>query len=171
MDYMEITNRQETILNALVKEYISAAEPVSSKLLKRRAGLDVCEATIRNELQELTETGFIEQPHTSAGRVPTEKAYRYFVDKIFADFSESENVFSGFIAKEIEKTKKQIEDELKLAEKLTESLTHVSATFSFSNMPEKDTLFQILIKLGPSRASSDKNIGLINSLLKELENF
>lgn len=170
---MEITDRQEIILNALVKEYISAAEPVSSKLLKTRAGLDVCEATIRNELQELTETGFIEQPHTSAGRVPTEKAYHYFVDKIFADFSDSDNekIFSSFIAKEIKRTREQIENELKLAEELAKSLTQVSATFSFSSMPEKDTLFQILIKLGPSRTSSDKNIGLINSLLKELENF
>ena len=74
-----ITERQEKLLDFLIKEYISTAEPVSSKALKKSACLDVCGATIRNDLQVLTKEGYIEQPHTSAGRIPTRKAYRYFV--------------------------------------------------------------------------------------------
>jgi heat shock gene repressor HrcA len=165
---MELTKRQEKILNTLVQGYINTAEPISSKLLKKRAGLDVCEATIRNELQELTERGYIAQPHTSAGRVPTNKAYHYFVDKLF---DEDERLFSDFIAKEIEIAKKHIEDELKLAEELTRSLTEVSLTFTIAHPPQKDNLLEILTMIGPSRITYEKNISLINSLIKELEEF
>lgn len=163
-----ITERQEKILNALIQEYISTAEPVGSIHLKKSVNLDVCPATIRNDLQELTETGYIAQPHISAGRVPTEKAYRFFVDKIF---SAQEEIFSDFIFKEIETAKKQIEAELKLAEELTKSLTEASSILNFTYLPEKDILFEILIKLGPSRATSDKNIILISSLIRELKMF
>ena len=66
-----LSGRQEKLLNFLIKEYISTAEPVSSLDLKKVTDLDVCGATIRNDLQALTEEGYIEQPHTSAGRIPT----------------------------------------------------------------------------------------------------
>lgn len=165
---MELTERQEQLLNALTQEYISTAEPVGSIHLKKSVNLDICPATIRNDLQELTEAGYIAQPHTSAGRVPTEKAYRLFVDKIF---SEREDIFSDFIFKEIEATKRQIEAELKLAEELTRSLAEVSSTLNFTYLPEKDTLIEILIKIGPSKTTSNKNINLISSLIKELEKF
>ena len=62
-----LSGRQEKLLNFLIKEYISTAEPVSSLDLKKVTDLDVCGATIRNDLQALTEEGYIEQPHTSAG--------------------------------------------------------------------------------------------------------
>ena len=80
---MQLTERQEKILNSLIQEYIGIAEPISSNLIKERCGLDVSPATIRNDLQELTEMGYINQPHTSAGRVPTNKGYKYFVEITF----------------------------------------------------------------------------------------
>lgn len=165
---MPITERQEKILDALMREYICRAEPVSSKLLKGRADLDVSPATIRNDFQELTEAGYIEQPHTSAGRVPTQKAYRYFVDKMFSD---REEMFSDFIFKEIENTRKQIENEMKLAEELIKSLSQISSTLNIPDAPEKDTFYKILIKIGPSRTTYDKNINIINEIIKELEGF
>ena len=84
-----ISERQEKLLDFLIKEYISTAEPISSKALKKVADLDVCGATIRNDLQVLTKEGYIEQPHTSAGRIPTKKAYKYFADKISSQREES----------------------------------------------------------------------------------
>ncbi|MFH1967945.1 MAG: DeoR family transcriptional regulator [bacterium] len=165
---MPITERQEKILDALVREYICWAEPVSSKLLKQRADLSVSPATIRNDFQELTEAGYIAQPHTSAGRVPTEKAYRYFVDKLFEN---EQKLFSNFIFAEIENARKQIENELKLAEELTKSLEQMSSTLKFTSAPEKDTIYQILIRIGPSRTTYDKNISLINEVIKQLEGF
>ncbi len=63
-------------------EYIDTAKPVSSKLIKEKYKLDFCSATIRNEMQELSELGFLNQPHISAGRIPTDKAYRFFVNEL-----------------------------------------------------------------------------------------
>lgn len=79
---MNISERQDRILKALVKSYIDLAEPVSSEYLKRKYRFSFSPATIRSEMQELTDMGFIEQPHTSAGRVPTDKGYRFFVDSL-----------------------------------------------------------------------------------------
>jgi heat-inducible transcriptional repressor len=76
----ELAPRQQIILRAIVLEYVSAAEPVSSEYLTSKYDLGVKSATVRNEMAELSEQGFLEQPHTSAGRVPSDRGYRYFVD-------------------------------------------------------------------------------------------
>ena len=68
---MELTDRKKRILRAMVETYIDTAEPVGSKAVAEQAGLDVSAATIRNEMADLTELGLLEQPHTSAGRVPS----------------------------------------------------------------------------------------------------
>lgn len=73
--------RKETILQAIVEEYIRTAEPVGSKVLADRYGLDVSPATVRSEMAALEEEEFIRQPHTSAGRVPTEKGYSYYITR------------------------------------------------------------------------------------------
>ena len=78
----ELTERQRFILAALVDEHINATRPVGSKTLADREGLDVSSATIRNELAELDEHGYLHQPHTSAGRVPSQKAYRFYVNNL-----------------------------------------------------------------------------------------
>lgn len=70
-----------TVLQALVNEYIHTAEPVGSEALVRALNLGVSSATMRNILRDLSEAGFLEQPHTSAGRVPTDSGYRYVVDQ------------------------------------------------------------------------------------------
>src|SRR3990172_8889224 len=74
-----LNERQETILALIIHEFIEHAEPVGSKRLVERYGLGVSSATVRNEMTVLTEAGYLRQPHTSAGRVPTEQGYRYFV--------------------------------------------------------------------------------------------
>ena len=79
---MEISERKKKILAAVVDEYIANAEPVGSKLIAEKAGLHVSSATIRNELAELTSLGYLEQPHTSAGRVPTAQGYRLYVNEL-----------------------------------------------------------------------------------------
>jgi heat-inducible transcriptional repressor len=78
----ELGFRSRRILYAAVTEYIATGEPVGSRKLARRYGLDVSPATIRNELADLEEAGFLSQPHTSAGRVPTDKGFRSFVDAL-----------------------------------------------------------------------------------------
>lgn len=75
----KLTERQSLILTLLVRDYIDTAQPVGSKHLAEHYKLDLSTATIRNEMAALTEAGYLRQPHTSAGRVPTEEGYRYFV--------------------------------------------------------------------------------------------
>jgi heat-inducible transcriptional repressor len=168
MESTMITKRQEKILNTLTQEYIKTAKPVSSKFLEKKCKLGVCPATIRIELQKLAELGFIKQPHTSAGRVPTNTAYRFFLDKVF---SERKSSLLDLVSKEVEATRKQIEQELKLAEELRSSLEEIFSVFEKDFVSEKDDLFEILIKLGPSRTTYSKNISLMDSLIKEFENF
>ncbi len=74
-----LNERQKFILGLVIHEYIRTAAPVGSKKLVEQYHLDISSATVRNELSELTEKGFLQQPYTSAGRVPTEKGYRHFV--------------------------------------------------------------------------------------------
>ena len=77
-----LTSRQQKILSLIVHEYIRLAEPIGSNRLVNEYDLDLSSATVRNEMAFLTDAGFLRQPHTSAGRVPTEAGYRYFVGKL-----------------------------------------------------------------------------------------
>jgi heat-inducible transcriptional repressor len=77
-----LDERKLTVLRAIVEDYVSTTEPVGSKSLVDRHHFDVSPATIRNDMAVLEEQGFIAQPHTSAGRIPTEKGYRLFVDRL-----------------------------------------------------------------------------------------
>jgi heat-inducible transcriptional repressor len=80
MGSFELSERSRRVLATLVREYIETAEPVSSQMLARKSGLGVSSATVRNVLAQLEELGYVHQPHTSAGRVPTDRGYRVFVD-------------------------------------------------------------------------------------------
>ena len=82
---MELTNRKKRILRAIVEIYISTAEPVGSKAVAEQAGLDISTATIRNEMADLTEMGYLEQPHTSAGRIPSPMGYRLYVNELMGE--------------------------------------------------------------------------------------
>ncbi len=89
--FMELSERKLKILNAVISEYVQSAEPVSSKTIAEKSGLGLSSATIRNEFAELTEMGLIEQPHTSAGRVPSHLGYRVFVDNMVENYRLSIN--------------------------------------------------------------------------------
>jgi heat-inducible transcriptional repressor len=95
-----LNERQEMILKLIVEEYVKTAEPVGSRTLSKH--MDVSPATIRNEMSDLEELGFLEKTHTSSGRVPSEKGYRYYIETIIknvetenGDFSEFDNLFEN----------------------------------------------------------------------------
>lgn len=162
-----ITERQEKILNSLIKEYIDRAEPISSNLLQKKSNLDVSPATIRNDLQELTNKGYITQPHTSAGRVPTDKGYKYFIE---ITFSGKINKLPEFILKEVEEVKEKIERELEMARELEKSLEEISSALDFNKI-EEDMLFDVLKIMGPSKITYKKNIDTMKELLKFFDNL
>jgi heat-inducible transcriptional repressor len=83
---MKMDERKQKILKAIVQDYIATAEPVGSRTISKKFKLGVSPATIRNEMADLEEMGLIEQPHTSAGRVPSDSGYRYYVDSLLDPF-------------------------------------------------------------------------------------
>jgi heat-inducible transcriptional repressor len=82
MESEELSRRERRVLEAVIRSYVETAEPAGSRTLSRRFGLGVSPATIRNTMSDLEEKGFLFHPHTSAGRVPTNKAYRLYVDSL-----------------------------------------------------------------------------------------
>lgn len=82
MNMTNLTDRQKTLLLFIIRDYIDSAQPVGSKRLAEHYHLDLSAATIRNEMAALTDMGYLRQPHTSAGRVPSEEGYRYFVSEM-----------------------------------------------------------------------------------------
>lgn len=84
---MELSERKQKILKAIVDLYIRTAEPVGSKTIAQLPDMDFSSATVRNEMAELTNLGFLEQPHTSAGRIPSPMGYRFYIDRLMQDYS------------------------------------------------------------------------------------
>ena len=82
---MELTERKKTILNAIVRNYLETGEPVGSRTISKYTDLNLSSATIRNEMSDLEEMGLILQPHTSAGRIPSDQGYRIYVDDMLAE--------------------------------------------------------------------------------------
>ncbi len=121
---MKITKRQGEILNKIVQEYIELAQPISSQLLERKYDFGICPATIRIEMQKLTKMGFLFQPHTSAGRIPTDKGYRFFVDGLFEEKMPEIEIEDWF--------KSEISDTIKFIQKLTENLALSSSSLALS---------------------------------------
>lgn len=83
---MQLSERKEKILAAIVERYIATGEPIGSKTLLEFSSMPVSSATIRNEMAELSRLGFLDQPHTSAGRIPSQLGYRYYVDKLMSRY-------------------------------------------------------------------------------------
>ena len=111
----ELDARKRKILQAIVEEYIETAEPVSSGNLVKNGELRCSSATIRNEMADLEKSGFLEQPHTSSGRVPSEKGYRYYVDELLRE--------DDLSRKEMELIKQRLETKVNALEDLTRIAT------------------------------------------------
>ena len=79
---MDMNDRKKKILHSIISEYIKSAEPIGSRHVAKNLDIGLSSATIRNEMADLEEMGYITQPHTSAGRIPTDKGYRFYVDQL-----------------------------------------------------------------------------------------
>lgn len=133
-----ITERQESILEKVIQEYVGSAYPVSSQFLVKKYNFGICPATIRNEMQKLTEFGFLHQPHTSAGRVPTDKGYRFFVNNLLKEgISEFKDIFE--IEEILEEEKR---DFLKLTTHLSKFLAMASSNLATIHLFKKDFFFK-----------------------------
>ncbi|MCP4959278.1 MAG: heat-inducible transcription repressor HrcA [Actinomycetia bacterium] len=150
-DLDELDDRKASVLRAVVEHYIGTAQPVGSGVLAGERGLEVSSATIRSEMSSLENLGFLQQPHTSAGRVPTEKGYRYFVDELGGE--------GTLAAPEARKVKDfftlaqgAIEDRLRSTSQLLSSLTpYTGVVVGPSHDPAIIRSVQVVL-LSPGRA-------------------
>ena len=81
----DLSERKMKILKAIIRNYLETGEPVGSRTISKYTDLKLSSATIRNEMSDLEELGYIVQPHTSAGRIPSDKGYRLYVDELMAE--------------------------------------------------------------------------------------
>lgn len=131
---MDLTERKLKILQAIIGDFISTAEPVGSRTLSKKYDLGISPATISNEMSDLEEMGLLTHPHTSAGRVPSEKAYRLYVDEIMKkrELSKSQK---EVIAKELCSNISELDRTIKHAAKI---LSHITNLTSFAVTPKAD---------------------------------
>jgi heat-inducible transcriptional repressor len=118
-----LTERQRVILEYVVEEYVADGQPVGSKALATRRRMNVSASTVRHELAELEERGFLTHPHTSAGRIPTELGYRFYADRLLAtpDHREAD------LALDLTSARNQIEDALRVTTDALAQVTHLLA--------------------------------------------
>jgi len=132
---MELTQRQSKILVWVVRDYIDLARPISSQFLEKKHKIGISSPMIRIEMQRLTERGFLKQPHTSAGRIPTDKGYRFFVDRIIEKTKKKEKREKDWIEKEIG-------DVVRLIQVLTKNLAERTKSLVLSYLKEREILFK-----------------------------
>jgi len=132
----ELTERQRTLLLFLIRDYIATAQPVGSKRLVERFRLALSPATVRNEMSALTEMGYLRQPHTSAGRVPTEEGYRVFVGHMMSKAELPESV-QNTISHQFFQASPDVDQWMTLAASV---LAHQSQGVSLVTAPHAETI-------------------------------
>ena len=100
---MELNERKQKILEAIIKNYMETGEPVGSRTVSKYADMNLSSATIRNEMSDLEEMGYILQPHTSAGRIPSDKAYRLYVDTMLKNKNAEVEEMKGLLVEKADK--------------------------------------------------------------------
>lgn len=160
-----MNKRQEEIIGMIVKEYVKNPKPISSKILAQKLGLS--SATLRNEMKELEKAGYLSKPHTSAGRIPTEKGYRLFIKSLGARLENPETFekhFNYLFEQVGEETRVFIGKEIPMIK--TKKYSLIVTGFKTPNKKH-----EIVGLLGPTRMRYDYNIELINKLRELLEDY
>ena len=120
---MELTERKKKVLRSVVDLYIRTAEPIGSKAVTQLPDMQYSSATIRNEMADLTEMGYLEQPHTSAGRIPSAAGYRLYVDELMADYRlslDETHSINMAIEEKMQRVDKMVEKVAKLVSQATD---------------------------------------------------
>ncbi len=148
---MEMDSRKQKILEAVVLDYIETAEPVGSRTISKKYNLGVSSATIRNEMADLEEMGLIEQPHTSAGRVPSDAGYRYYVDYLMAQ-SDIQEEARQMIGQAIQNKRQQVGDVLRDSMKLLAEVTNCTTVMMLDEKQGATLQLLQLLLVEPGKA-------------------
>ena len=123
----ELSERKITILNAIIQNYLETGEPVGSRTISKSSGLRLSSATIRNEMSDLEELGYILQPHTSAGRIPSDKGYRFYVNRLIEQKDQEITEFKDLMIERTEKLEKTLKQVVRTLADNTQYATMISA--------------------------------------------
>jgi len=148
---MKLNERKQKVLLAIIQDYIETAEPVGSRTIAKKFNLGVSPATIRNEMADLEELGYIEQPHTSAGRVPSERGYRYYVDYLMKDYSLTEEE-ENLIRSEFSRKAQDIGQVIQKTGQLLSQITHYTAMVVSPHMGSSKFKHIQLVEMAPTQA-------------------
>ena len=122
----ELDDRKKKILKAIIKTYMETGEPVGSRTISKFADLNVSSATIRNEMSDLTDMGYIVQPHTSAGRIPSDKGYRLYVDELMKEKESEVQEIKDLMIEKTDKLDKMLKQVAKVLASNTNYATMIS---------------------------------------------
>lgn len=123
----ELDERKTKILNAIIRTYLETGEPVGSRTISKYSDLNLSSATIRNEMSDLEELGYIIQPHTSAGRIPSDLGYRFYVDNLMAQKEREVTEIKEFMIERTEKMEQVLKQVVKLLANNTNYATMITA--------------------------------------------
>ncbi len=129
----ELSERKTKILYAIIKDYLETGEPVGSRTISKKTDLNLSSATIRNEMSDLVEMGYIVQPHTSAGRIPTDKGYRFYVDMLMQDKMQEVEELKESILEKGERLDQVLQQAAKLLANNTNYATMISSPMQQQN--------------------------------------
>ncbi len=121
-----LDDRKRRILKAIIKTYMETGEPVGSRTISKYTDLNVSSATIRNEMSDLTDLGYIVQPHTSAGRIPSDKGYRFYVDEMMQEKEEELAEIRNLMIEKTDKLEKVLKNVVKVLASNTNYATMIS---------------------------------------------
>lgn len=127
---MELSQRKRKILQAIIEDYIATAEPVGSRNIAKNHDLGLSAATIRNEMADLEEMGYLEKPHTSAGRIPSEMGYRFYVDSLMQRYSLTMDEISG-LQKSLDRKYDRLEGVISEISDIISKVTHYPTVVAF----------------------------------------
>lgn len=123
----DLGERKEKILNAIIQNYLETGEPVGSRTISKYTDLNLSSATIRNEMSDLEELGYIVQPHTSSGRIPSDQGYRFYVDHLIADKEREVTEIKDLMIEKTEKMEKMLKQVVKVLANNTQYATMITA--------------------------------------------
>ena len=123
----QLDQRKQTILTAIIKNYLETGEPVGSRTISKYTDLNLSSATIRNEMADLEEMGYIMQPHTSAGRIPSDKGYRFYVDTLLGEKEREVSEMKEFLIERVDKVETMLQQMVKLLAVNTNYTTMITA--------------------------------------------
>lgn len=142
---MELDSRKTIILNAIIRTYLKTGEPVGSRTISKFTDLNLSSATIRNEMSDLEEMGYIIQPHTSAGRIPTDKAYRLYVDRLVSEKTEQVTAMNSLMIAR----SNRMEEMLKQVVRMLAANTNYTAMLSAPSYKRNKVKFIQLSRVAP----------------------